>query len=183
MDKNLPANAGNTGLIASRGRSRMPQSCEAHAPQLHLHSRASAPQEKPPQWEDWGLLGRVDLPRHNERKPVSISEVQPKIKINTFFLNKGKRRISFLESWWNRTQSWSLVTVALLDHHTERTVRKQIEHRKQRDCELEQLIPDKSFYLWGLYHWPHQLQKPKIPSFAYTALSWIFVTCKPSNPK
>ena len=73
MVKNPPANAGDMGSIPGLGRSHMPQSNEARAPQLlSLRSRAHKPQllslratiteahvprarapqqEKPPQWE------------------------------------------------------------------------------------------------------------------------------------
>ena len=73
MVKNLPANAGDMGSSPGPGRSHMPRSNEAHAPQLlNLRSRARKPQllnlcttttdahtprahapqqEKPPQWE------------------------------------------------------------------------------------------------------------------------------------
>ena len=43
--KNLPANAGDTGLIPDLGRSHMPRSNQAHAPQLlNLYFRAWEPQ-------------------------------------------------------------------------------------------------------------------------------------------
>ena len=43
--ENSPSNAGDTGLIPGPGRSHMPRSNRAHAPQLlRLCSRASAPQ-------------------------------------------------------------------------------------------------------------------------------------------
>ena len=53
MVKNLPANAGDMGSSPGPGRSHMPQSNKARAPQLlSLRSRARAPQqEKPPQGE------------------------------------------------------------------------------------------------------------------------------------
>ena len=45
MVKNLPASAGDVGSIPGPGRSHMPQSNEARAPQLlSLHSRAREPQ-------------------------------------------------------------------------------------------------------------------------------------------
>ena len=45
VDKNLPANAGDTGSIPGPGKSHMPWSREAHAPQLlSLRSRACEPQ-------------------------------------------------------------------------------------------------------------------------------------------
>ena len=45
MVESLPANAGYTGLIPGPGRSHMPQSNEAHVPQLlSLRSRAHEPQ-------------------------------------------------------------------------------------------------------------------------------------------
>ena len=52
VDKNLSANAGDTGSIPGQGRFHMPCSNEARAPQLPkpLAPRACAPQqEKPPQ--------------------------------------------------------------------------------------------------------------------------------------
>ena len=43
--KNPPAHAGDTGSLPGLGRSHMPQSNKAHAPQLlNLHSRAREPQ-------------------------------------------------------------------------------------------------------------------------------------------
>ena len=65
MDKNPPANAGDTGSITDLGKSHMPHSNQAHAPQLlslcsgarttapEAHEPAAhAPQwEKPLQWE------------------------------------------------------------------------------------------------------------------------------------
>ena len=53
MVKNLPANAGDTGLIPGPERSHMPQDNWAHASQLlSRHSRPRAlQQEKPPRWE------------------------------------------------------------------------------------------------------------------------------------
>ena len=56
--KNPPANVGDTGSSPDPGRSHMPQSNQAHAPQLlsprpttaeAREPRARAPQEKPPQ--------------------------------------------------------------------------------------------------------------------------------------
>ena len=45
MVKNPPANAGDTGSSPGPGRSHMPRSNKAHAPQiLSLHSRAREPQ-------------------------------------------------------------------------------------------------------------------------------------------
>ena len=83
--KNLPANAGDTGLSLGPGRSHMLQSNKARAPQLlSLRSRAHEPQllslwatttearvprarapqqEKPPQWEAHTLQQRV-APAH-----------------------------------------------------------------------------------------------------------------------
>ena len=85
--KNPPANAGDMGSIAGPGRSHMPQSNWARAPQLlSLRSRAHKPQllsprattseagtprahapqqEKPRQWEAHALQQRVALARHN----------------------------------------------------------------------------------------------------------------------
>ena len=84
--KNPPAYAGDTGSSPGPGRSQMPQSNEARAPQLlSLHSRACepqllspcatttearlprtrAPQEKPPQWEAHAPQPRVAPARCN----------------------------------------------------------------------------------------------------------------------
>ena len=52
MDKNPCAIAVDTSLISGPGRFHMPQSDQAHAPQLlNLCSRARPPQEKSPQRE------------------------------------------------------------------------------------------------------------------------------------
>ena len=85
--KNPPANAGYTGSSPGLGRSHMPRSNEAHAPQLlSLCSRAREPQllslratttearmprahapqqEKPPQWEARAPQRRVAPARRN----------------------------------------------------------------------------------------------------------------------
>ena len=85
--KNPPANAGDTGSSPGPGRSHMPRSNWAHAPQLlSLRSRAHEPQllsprattteahaprarapqqEKPPQWEACALQWRVAPARCN----------------------------------------------------------------------------------------------------------------------
>ena len=73
--KNLPANAEDTGSIPGPGRSHMPWSNWARAPQLlspraattEAHApRARAPQqEKPPQWEACAPQQRVAPARHN----------------------------------------------------------------------------------------------------------------------
>ena len=55
MDKNPPANAGDTGSITDLGRSHMPQDNQAHAPQLlkpmslqpMLHNKRTHYSEKP----------------------------------------------------------------------------------------------------------------------------------------
>ena len=71
--ENLPANAGDTGSSPGLGRSHMPWSNWAHAPQL-LSPRATTTeacmpraqalqQEKPPQWEAHTLQPRV-APTH-----------------------------------------------------------------------------------------------------------------------
>ena len=85
--KNPPASAGDTGLIPGPGRSHMPQSNQAHVPQLlslcpraHVLQllspcatttearapRACAPQqENPPQWEAHAPQRRVAPVHHN----------------------------------------------------------------------------------------------------------------------
>ena len=87
VDKNMPANAGDTGLIPGPGRSHMPRSNYARAPQLlSLRSRAREPQllslcaktteahapraralqqEKPLQWEARTRQRRVAPARGN----------------------------------------------------------------------------------------------------------------------
>ena len=65
--KNPPVNAGDTGSSPDPGRSHMPRSNYAHAPQLlSLRSRARAlQQEKPPQWEARAPQRRVAPTRRN----------------------------------------------------------------------------------------------------------------------
>ena len=62
--KNPPANAGDTGSVPGPGGSYMPQSNQAHVPQLlSLCSRVSAlQQEKPPKWEAWAPQLEKSLP-------------------------------------------------------------------------------------------------------------------------
>ena len=105
--KNLPASAGDRGSSPGPGRSHMPWSNKACAPQLlTLRSRACEPQllsprasttearvprahapqqEKPPQWETHTPQWRVDPARRNQRKPVHSNEdpTQPKTKKKT----------------------------------------------------------------------------------------------------
>ena len=100
--KNPPANAGHMGSSPGPGRSHMPRSNEASAPQLlSLCSRACEPQllrpratttevrapgvrapqqEKPPQWEALVLQWRVAPACHNQRKPTRSNKdpTQPK---------------------------------------------------------------------------------------------------------
>ena len=94
--KNLPANAGDTGL--SPGLGKIPHATEqwsscATTTEPVLQSprvtttearepRAHAPQqEKPPQWEARAPQRRVALAHHNERKPARSNKdpTQPKI--------------------------------------------------------------------------------------------------------
>ena len=75
--KNPPANAGDTGLSPGLGRSHMPWSNWARAPQL-LSLRATTTEpvrlepvlhnEKPLQWEGCAPQRRVAPARHNQRK-------------------------------------------------------------------------------------------------------------------
>ena len=84
MVKNLPANAGNTGLIPGPGRSHMAQGNEAHAPQLLKSERPRAyalqqgrhRNEKPTHPNE-----RVVHARRHYRKPTHSRKdpVQPKI--------------------------------------------------------------------------------------------------------
>ena len=80
--KNLPANAGETGLIPDLGRSHMPRSNEAHEPQLlSLAQEPGSCNEKPPQWEasTLQLESRPHLP-NLEKSPCSNKDTaQPKI--------------------------------------------------------------------------------------------------------
>ena len=76
MGKNLPANAGDMGLIPGPGRFHMPRNNPAHMSKLlSLHSRAQEPQqEKPPQLESHALqlekacATTKTLHNHRERK-------------------------------------------------------------------------------------------------------------------
>ena len=103
MVKNPPANAGDTGSSPGLGRSHMPRSNEARAPQLlSLHSRARKPQ----------LLSlcatttepaRLEPVLHNERshcneKHVHCNEdpIQPKINKLDKFFKKSTRDLSVL---------------------------------------------------------------------------------------
>ena len=72
MVKNPPANAGDMGLSPGPGRSHMPRSNQAHAPQLlSLCSRAHEPQLlKPAHLE---LVLRNKRSHHNE-KPTRSNE-------------------------------------------------------------------------------------------------------------
>ena len=75
MVKNPPPNAGDTGSIPGLGRSHMPQSNQARAPQLlspcAATTKARAPraralqQQKPPQGEACAQQQRVAPARHN----------------------------------------------------------------------------------------------------------------------
>ena len=102
--KNLPANAGDTGSSPGQGRSHMPRSNWARAPQLlSLRSRAHEPQllspratsaeartprarapqqEKPPQWEARAAQRRVASAGHNWEKPAHSNEDPMQLKIN-----------------------------------------------------------------------------------------------------
>ena len=73
--KNPPANAGDTGSSPRPGRSHMPWSNKAHAPQLrspcatateaHAPRACALQQEKPPQWEARAPQRRVAPARYN----------------------------------------------------------------------------------------------------------------------
>ena len=82
VDRNLPANAGDTGLISGLGRVHMPQSNRAHAPQLlSLRPKARARQpEKTLQQE--ALSPQVESsPAHgNQKKPACSDEHKPQTK-------------------------------------------------------------------------------------------------------
>ena len=95
MVKNPPANAGDMGSSPGPGRSHMPQSSEAHAPQLlSLRSRACEPQllslsatttearaprahalqqEKPPQWEARTL--QLEKAREQQWRPYAANKL------------------------------------------------------------------------------------------------------------
>ena len=69
---NLPANAGDMGLILDAGRSHMPQSNKFRAPQLLiLRSRACEPQLLKPVFLEPVLHNRRS---HRNEKPVQGSE-------------------------------------------------------------------------------------------------------------
>ena len=79
MVKNLPATAGDPGLICGLGSSHMPQSNMHHAPQLLKPKcpSACAPQEKPPQWGACAprLESRPCSP-HLEESPHAATKTQ-----------------------------------------------------------------------------------------------------------
>ena len=89
MVKNPPANAGNTGSSPGPGRSHMPRSNQARAPQLlSLCSRAvshnywaRAPracalqQEKPPQWE--ARAPQQSSPRSPQLEKARVQQRRP----------------------------------------------------------------------------------------------------------
>ena len=73
--KNLPANAGDTGLSPGPGRSHIPWSNEAHAPQLlSLRSRAREPQLLKPMRLQSVLRNKRS---HCNEKPTHHNEGQP----------------------------------------------------------------------------------------------------------
>ena len=85
MDKNPPANAGDTGLIPGAERPHMPQSNQARVPQLpsphaatteaHM-SRAYAPQqEKPAQWQS-------PCAATGEQPPITTTKESPAQPVN-----------------------------------------------------------------------------------------------------
>ena len=86
MDRNLPANAGDTGLIRGLGRVHMPQSNRPHVPQLpSLRSKARArQQEKPLQRE--GLTPQVESsPRSRQLEKACMQKrTQTQNKIHIF---------------------------------------------------------------------------------------------------
>ena len=82
----MPANTGARGSSPAPGRSHMPQSSEAHAPQLlsQVPRACALKQEKPPQGEACVLQQRVPPACNSLRKPEGSNEdpAQPKIMIN-----------------------------------------------------------------------------------------------------
>ena len=102
--KNPPADAGYTGLSPGSGRSHMPRSNEAHAPQLlSLRSRARKPQLlKPTRLEPMlcnKRIHRSEKPAHHNKDPM-----QPKIKNKNKlkFKKKVKKKKSslYLVAFW-----------------------------------------------------------------------------------
>ena len=74
--KNLPANAGDTGLSPGPGRSHIPQSNEARAPQLlSLRSRTREPQLLKPVCLEPVLLNKRS--HHNEKHRAPQRRVAP----------------------------------------------------------------------------------------------------------
>ena len=72
MVGNLPANAGDTGSSLGPGRSHMPRSNKARAPQLlSLHSRAREPQLLKPAHLEPVLRNKRS---HRNEKPAHCSE-------------------------------------------------------------------------------------------------------------
>ena len=73
--KNPPANAGDTGSSPGPGRSHMPRSNQAHAPQLlSLRSRAREPQLLKPTHLEPVLCNKRS---HRNEKPVHRNKEQP----------------------------------------------------------------------------------------------------------
>ena len=74
MVKNPPANVGDTGSIPGPGRSHMPQSNQAHVPQLlSLRSRAQVPQ----------LLKPTHLePAHLNEDPMHPKKTEKRKKVD-----------------------------------------------------------------------------------------------------
>ena len=73
--KNPPANAGDTGSSPGPGRSRMPQSNKARAPQLlSLCSRAREPQLLKPAFLEPVLRNKRS---HRNERPAHCNEEQP----------------------------------------------------------------------------------------------------------
>ena len=79
--KNPPANAGDTGSIPGPGRSHMPWSNSAHAPQLlSLHSRAHKPQLLSPR----SITTEACMPRAHalqQEKPPQLEAHTPQRKV------------------------------------------------------------------------------------------------------
>ena len=118
MVKNPPANAEDTGSSPGPGRSHMPRSNAARAPQLlSLRSRAREPQLLKPAHLEPVLRNKRshgnEKPAHSNKDPMqpNIKKNKAKQKINKFIkkkfyfydLSKKNRRATVLQKWFPDT--------------------------------------------------------------------------------
>ena len=76
VDKNLPSGTGGQGFNPWSGKiSHAVGLLSPHATtaEAHVTGAFALQQEKPPQWEAQAPKWRIDLARHNEKKPAAQS--------------------------------------------------------------------------------------------------------------